>query len=169
VTAQNFERCLAFVLAQEGGFVDHPKDPGGPTNQGITQRTLDRWNMVHGRPRKDVAAISQDEVISIYREWYWTPAGCPGLEPPLDLILFDTAVNLGVVPAVRLLQRAVWAEEDGIVGPETLGAARRWNPEHVAMTVLTMRRQHYIEKRRSPFLAGWLKRVDRLRTEALSV
>ena len=170
MSSPNFERSLAFVLAQEGGYVDHPLDPGGPTNQGITQRTFDRWNMLAHLPRRDVRDITAEEVQELYFRWYWVPAGGEELEPPLDLVMFDTAVNLGPQPAVRLLQRASWVnEEDGILGPDTLAAAKRWNPEHLALSVLTMRRHHYIEKRRSPFIAGWLARVERLKNEALSV
>lgn len=65
-----FPRALALVLAQEGGYADHPYDPGGATNFGITIATLRDWR---GRPvsKADVRALGRDEVAAIYRARYW--------------------------------------------------------------------------------------------------
>ncbi len=91
----NFETCLRFVLQYEGGFVDHPRDPGGATNLGITRATLSAWRK---RPVSvaEVRALSRVEAAAIYRANYWNPIGADALPAGVDLIAFDIAVNMGV-------------------------------------------------------------------------
>lgn len=160
---ENFDSALAFVLQQEGGYSNNPLDPGGPTNFGITQRTYDRWKMYNAAPKVPVEQIPMEEARVIYHDWYWQAIGGDELPDKLDLVTFDAAVNIGPAPAVRILQRAAWTPEDGIMGPNTLVAVRSIPAEYLCWTSLTLRRQHYIEKRRSPFIAGWLNRVTAVR------
>jgi lysozyme family protein len=91
----NFDRALAAVLVHEGGYVDHPKDPGGATNLGVTVGTLSHWL---GRPatKGEVKALTKAKVAPIYRANYWDLAGCNNLPPGVDLAIFDLAVNSGV-------------------------------------------------------------------------
>ncbi|RTH00928.1 hypothetical protein CSW50_10075 [Thermus scotoductus] len=100
-----FERALAFVLRWEGGYSDHPDDPGGATNYGITQATYDAWRKRQGLPTRPVREISMDEVRAIYRTRYWDPlpARYAEKDPPLALALFDYAVNSGLGAARRAL------------------------------------------------------------------
>src|SRR5215467_3818504 len=86
-----FEAALPFVLRWEGGFVDHPNDPGGRTNQGVTQKVYDAWRRRQGLPQRDVKMIEHDEVLAIYESGYWIPPRCDLLEAQLDLVQFDTA------------------------------------------------------------------------------
>ena len=111
--------CLRFVLRWEGGYVNHPSDPGGATNKGVTQRTFDSWRLRAGKPRADVRTITDEEVHAIYAVDYWLAAKCDTLPAPLDLVVFDTAVNMGVGRAVRFLQHAVGERDDGEFGPLT--------------------------------------------------
>lgn len=99
-----FERALRFVLKWEGGYSNHPQDPGGATNFGITQRTYDSWRKSKGLPTRDVRDINREEVAQIYREWYWNPLDIEGQNPALQLIAFDSAVNHGVGKAKEFLQ-----------------------------------------------------------------
>lgn len=94
--------CLPHILKMEGGYVNHPADPGGATNFGITQRTYDRWRKRHVLPVQDVRRIAQEEVRSIYRTDYWQAADCGALAPHMDLVHFDAAVNHGVGRATRM-------------------------------------------------------------------
>ena len=91
----NFENCLRFVLQYEGGFVNHPADPGGATNLGITRATLARWR---NRPVSiaEVRTLTRDEAAAIYRAHYWNAIGGDLLPAGVDLIGFDIAVNMGV-------------------------------------------------------------------------
>jgi len=131
------DAALPFVLRWEGGFVDHPDDPGGRTNQGVTQAVYDAWRARRSLPQRDVKSIEDDEVRSLYETDYWIPPRCPVLPPELDLAQFDTAVNMGVRRAVRLLQTALGCAVDGVFGDETEaqsdGVARRVN--HCPLTV----------------------------------
>ncbi len=103
-----FETALAFVLRWEGGYSDHPQDPGGATNYGITQRTYDAWRKRQGLPTRPVREISMEEVQAIYRDRYWKPlpARYAEKDPALALALFDFAVNSGVGTARRALREA---------------------------------------------------------------
>ncbi|RPI06584.1 MAG: hypothetical protein EHM71_11640, partial [Zetaproteobacteria bacterium] len=102
-----YQASLPFVLRWEGGYVDHPSDPGGRTNKGVTQGVYDRWRAQHGLPPRHVKLIEDAEVEAIYETGYWLPPRCDLLHRQLDLVQFDTAVNMGVGRAVRFLQAAV--------------------------------------------------------------
>ncbi len=92
---ERFAACLPVILHHEGGYVDHPRDPGGATNLGVTIKTLSDWL---GRPatKAEVKALTVAKVEPIYRLRYWDAAGCSGYQPGADLCLFDAAVNSGV-------------------------------------------------------------------------
>lgn len=142
----SFESALALTLQFEGGFVDDPRDPGGRTNKGITQRTYDDWQKKLGVPHADVKDIHDNEVAAIYKTGYWNKGRCDVLKEPLATIHFDTSVNLGVGRATGMM---------------SLSAG---NPT----TYLDLREKYYrdlIVKRptMAVFLKGWLRRVNKLR------
>lgn len=121
---QNYSACLKKVLEYEGGYVNHPSDPGGATNKGITQNTYNAWLKKQGMGARSVRDIPMDHVEAIYRNEYWNkvkgdqlPAGC-------DLATFDFAVNSGVSRAVKYLQRVCGVTQDGLIGPMTLAAIK---------------------------------------------
>lgn len=122
MSASNYKASLALVLAHEGGFVNHPKDPGGATNQGVTQKVYDAYRKVNGLPLQSVKFITSVEVAEIYQKQYWRLVRGDSLPSGLDYAVFDFGVNSGVSRAVRYLQRLVGVEDDGIIGNETLGA-----------------------------------------------
>lgn len=142
----SFDTALTFVLAREGGYVHDPADPGGATNQGITQRTYDAWQDAHGFPRQDVQSIPLETVKGIYLQHYWTAAGCETLPDGPALALFDAAVNVGVARALGW-----WTDANGNV--EALLWIRLAFYDDLARARPEM--QH--------FLAGWLRRVILLR------
>jgi len=104
MAAENFARCLAFVLQWEGGFVNDPRDPGGATNMGVTRATLSRWR---GRPVSvaEVQRLTRDEATKIYRARYWAPISGDALPVGVDLIALDIAVNMGVSRALTWLHQ----------------------------------------------------------------
>jgi len=165
-----FAAALPFVLRWEGGFVDHPKDPGGRTNKGVTQRVYDDWRRRQGQPPRDVKSIEDAEVQRIFESGYWIPPRCDLLARQLDLVQFDTAVNMGPGRAVRLLQAAVGAGVDGDFGSET---ERKVAASDVGETILRYcnAREAYYRGlvRQKPdlgvFLKGWLNRLNALRRE----
>lgn len=102
----NFENCLAVTLKWEGGYSNHPDDPGGPTMKGITQREFNSWLQHHGFKSRNVKTIADAELHTIYHDEYWVPAGCETLAAGLDLCVFDAAVNSGVSRAKQWLDLA---------------------------------------------------------------
>lgn len=172
-----FEAALPTILRHEGGYVDHPQDPGGATNYGITQTTYDGWRGVPRVASRPVRLITQEEVRAIYLERYWRPARCDDLPPRLRLPHFDCAVNCGVAQAAKILQRALGVADDGIIGPITLRAANERPSATVVDDMLWERLRYYrdIAVRQRPdgrdlrtFLPGWIARLLDLRREALT-
>jgi lysozyme family protein len=146
-----FDICFKHVIGLEGGYVNHPHDPGGETMWGITRRDHPgAW--VLGRP-------TLEQAKDIYRTKYWRPAGCEELPEGYDLVVFDAAINQGVRPSVMLLQRALNVDTDGHVGPETITAARLAGSEGIARC-LAERALRYAQTRGfDRFGLGWLKRT----------
>ncbi len=168
MAAETFDRALALVLDLEGGFVDHPSDPGGATNLGITRATLAK---ARGRPASvaDVRALTQAQAGTIYRRLYWDAVKADELPPGLDLAVFDFAVNSGPAPAVRALQAVVGAAEDGRIGPDTIAAADAADPAE-AIRALTRERLRFLRALSTwpVFGRGWTSRTTRIEAAALA-
>lgn len=139
----HFAQCLAFTLAFEGGEVDDPRDPGGRTSAGITQRTYAAWRARRGDPVGDVFAMTVPERDAIYRTEFWDRVAGDALGAGVDLALFDYAVNSG--PA-RALQ--AYAARTSIDAAETVRTicAHRLSALHALATFRTFGR-------------GWTARV----------
>lgn len=100
---ENFDRALEFVLLWEGGYVNDPDDPGGETYKGISRKNWSQWGgwtFVDSKDLNGADAFVRD----FYFEEYWMKAGCDKLEPHAAMIVFDTAVNMGVGRALELLK-----------------------------------------------------------------
>lgn len=117
----NFEKALALVLDHEKGFVNHPRDPGGMTNLGVTKRTWEAW-VGHPVSENDMRALTPQKVAPMYRRKYWEPIKGDELPHGLDYLVFDTAVNSGPGRAVKLLQECLGVTADGDLGPKTKAA-----------------------------------------------
>ena len=149
--ASAFDRALAFVLEHEGGYVNDPADPGGETHLGISRRAY---------PEEDIKGMTRARAAEIYQADYWRPARCDALAEPLALALFDSAVNMGVSAAAQLLQRAIGAEVDGLIGPHTLAKAQKADPQKAATDLLAFRLARYARLDTSPtYMRGWSRRV----------
>ena len=169
--SSRFDASLPFILRWEGGFVDHPADRGGATNKGVTQRVYDAWRARQGQPPRSVRLIEEPEVQAIYESDYWVPPRCDLLSGPLDLVHFDTAVNMGPGRAVRFLQSAVRCPVDGDFGPSTALAVASCDAGEAVLAYCDAREAFYRTLvARKPdqgvFLKGWLNRLRALRAEA---
>ena len=170
-----FDICLDAVLQHEGGYADHPSDPGGATNLGITRKTLARWRQVSpwwALPKSAVQSLGRAEAARIYRASYWDASKAGLLPPGLDLALFDFAVNSGPGRAIRTLQTELGVKTDGVIGPLTLGAIT----SRVARTgaagligALCDRRLGFLNRLSTfaTFGKGWTARVVAIRAAAL--
>jgi len=166
-----FNECLAFVLDKEGGYTNDPVDRGGATNYGILQTEYSEYLKRHGLPNDSVREISKDHVEDIYYTEYWGPSRAETMPAPLDLIQFDASVNIGLYWAKRLLQRALYVAEDGILGPKTMAAIGKADIATLCQRVITYRRAYYQaivkhDATQGKFLAGWLNRCSALELAA---
>lgn len=158
-----FSDVLPLVLAHEGGYVNHPKDPGGATNKGITQAVYDSYRRNRGASLQSVKSITRAEIHDIYKRQYWDMCNADELPAGLDYAVFDYAVNSGTNRAVKDLQRTVGAKVDGQVGEETI---RKCNEaanadERKLIADLCDRRMRFLRslKTWSTFGRGWTRRV----------
>lgn len=153
-----FENCLAVTLPHEGGWADHPKDPGGATMKGVTLATFRRY--VPEASKADLRAISDKWVQTIYRDGYWEPVRGDSLPAGVDLAVFDFGVNSGPSRAVKALQSTVGVLADGKAGKVTLDAVRREDPAELVKAVCG-RRLGFVRglKTFSTFGKGWARRI----------
>lgn len=165
-----FAVCLPLVLKHEGGFVDHPRDPGGATNKGITQKTYDSWRDRKGQFRRSVRQIDSDEVAAIYRRDYWDAIKGDDLPAGIDYCVFDFAVNSGIDRASRYLQATVGVTQDGKIGPATITAANARNAK-VAIEAICDSRMAFLRglNHWPTFGKGWTARVNDVRDRALEM
>lgn len=168
---ERFKECMKFVLKWEGGYSEHPNDPGGATMKGITQSVYNAWRAKKGLPRQHVKYITDNEVFAIYWEQYWQLLRCDDLPQPLDLVVFDSGVNCGVGRAARWLNQALKLASETKVTDKTLEALKKANPKQIAQVVCDLREQHYNSiATKNPklkvFLKGWMNRLNDLRKVA---
>ena len=147
MAANNFERCLAITLKWEGGYSNHPDDPGGPTMRGIIQREYDAWRKKHGKRLRPVSQIEEDELQTIYRNEYWDAMGCEELPVGFDLCVFDAAVNSGIGRASQWIEAIPGYEID-------------------AYCDLRLKYLQRLGRLWRVFGAGWQRRVVSIRVEA---
>lgn len=159
------DQIIDAILEREAGFVDHPVDRGGPTNFGVTQRTLAAWR---GRPvtAADVRALSRTEAGAIYREHFLRRPGFESVhDPKLRHLLVDCAVHHRPERAVRWLQTALGGlVVDGVLGPKTRRALLRSSASQLYRHICAQRTRFFgrivtNEPRQSVFAAGWCDRV----------
>lgn len=170
--ASRWTHCLAQILKHEGGYVDHPSDPGGATNMGITHKTLARWRGIEpwwALEKAAVRALEKAEASAIYKALYWERVNAGSLPPGVDLAMFDFAVNSGPDRAVRLLQALVGTTQDGFVGPVTLAAVARRDPRAL-VEALCDQRLNFLQRLTTfaTFGRGWTNRVADIRATALA-
>lgn len=162
----SFDFALETVLGFEGGYVNHPLDPGGATKFGITRATLQR---ARGRDVAiaEVMALTRHEAAVIYREHYWHAVRADELPAGVDLAVFDTAVNSGPARAIRLLQQAAGVVTDGRIGPVTLASVEAQAP-HALIERYCAARLSFLERLRhfQVFGRGWRRRVERVEERA---
>jgi lysozyme family protein len=166
---QNFRDCLELVLKHEGGFVNHPKDPGGMTNLGVTKKVWEDW-IGHEVDEKAMRALTPAIVAPMYEMKYWRTSYCEKLPRGLDLLVFSMAVNAGSGRSVKLLQDAIGVVADGIIGPRTMARINEANVETLIDKFSEARRQFYKGLKTFPvFGRGWLSRTESERLEALQL
>jgi lysozyme family protein len=166
---QNFEKCLDMLLKHEGGYVNHPSDPGGMTNLGVTKRTYDEF---HGTDIDEAGMrnLTVEDVTPIYRRNYWDRCRCGDLPSGVDWAVMDASVNHGTGRAAKFLQKAVMVEQDGAIGPRTIMAVNDNDPTEVINRMAVYRDAFYRSLSTfKTFGRGWIKRNDETREQSLEM
>lgn len=171
---RNFQRALSLVLKHEGGWADNPKDPGGATMKGVTLANFRRY-VKPGATKDDLRKITDAQVATVYRRYYWDAVVGAELPDGIDYAVFDFAVNSGPTRAAQYLQKVVGVAQDGKVGPATLKATKAMLPATVIHN-LCDERLAFLKRIKSKgkllwdtFGKGWSRRVQEVRAESLSL
>jgi len=166
---QNFEQCMGWLLEHEGGYVNHPSDPGGETNLGVTRAVYEQYA---GRQVMDgeMEGLTHDDVYPIYKENYWDRLRADDLPSGVDFCTFDWGVNSGTSRAAKALQRIIGVEQDGGIGPMTLQAVASIEPVDIVDQMHYMREGFYRSLSTfDTFGRGWLRRNDETKEQALGL
>ena len=169
MASENWEKCLEMILHHEGGYVNHPKDPGGETNLGVTKRVYEE----HGGT-KDMKDLTIEDVSPIYKKSYWDRVKGDQLPAGLDSCVFDFGVNAGTGRAAKYLQTLIGTVADGGIGPNTLKAVEAYVEEHGLADTITnyqAERQKYYESLSTfeTFGRGWTRRVEETTKSAMEM
>lgn len=170
----NYNYIIDQVLVSEGGYVDHPSDPGGATNMGITHRTLAAWRNISPYtklPKSEIKNLGNVEAKAIYRQNYWNAVRGDDLPSGLDYAVFDFGVNSGPSRAIIALQRLLGVADDGVMGPLTIKAA---NDNKDLKTLINRYQDDRLRFLKSlstfgVFGKGWSSRVERVRKASLEL
>ena len=167
-----FNAAHAHVAKWESGYFDHPNDPGGVTNFGVSLMFLKGLGLLEGDidgdgniDRDDVLAVTKDTSKDLFKCHFWDRPGCASMPPLVAVAYYDLAVNAGAGRSTRILQQALGVKADGIIGPLTREALRVCNQYSLALSMLDYRARWYrrlaAQKPTSKvFLKGWLNRTD---------
>ena len=166
---RNFARSLALVLKSEGGWSDNPADPGGATMKGVTLANFRRY-LKAGATKADLKQITDAQIATVYRRFYWDAVLGAELPDGVDYAVFDFAVNSGPGRAAKYLQAAVGVAQDGRIGPATLAAAGA-KPAGVVIDALCDARLAFLKRLPTwaTFGRGWSDRVKSVRADALKM
>ena len=163
----NFELSLQKVIEHEGGYVNHPADPGGMTNLGVTKRVWEEW-VGHPVGEKEMRALTAAQVAPLYKRKYWDAIHGDQLPSGLDYCLFDTAINSGVGRASKFIQEMVGVAADGAIGNKTLLAIGQFKDVKMLVDEYCDKRLDFLQKLKTwpVFGKGWGRRVADVRESA---
>ena len=146
----DFDRAFDLLMESEGGYSDDPADPGRETNFGISKRAY---------PQEDIQFITLERAKEIYRRDYWDAIRADELPYPINILIFDAAVNQGKKAAVRMLQEALKIKVDGVIGKQTMKAAVSAS-DGVCADYLSIRAVRYANTANfGRFGRGWMRRL----------
>lgn len=169
----NFESSLKHLLAHEGGWSDHPADPGGATMKGVTLQVFREFKRNPHITKEELRNISDEDLATIYKKRYWDAVRADELLSGVDYAVFDCAVNSGPGRAIKILQTCVGTTPDGGFGSVTMAAVAQFQGD-VAKTLV----KEYCEKRLDflkslktfeVFGRGWERRVNEVEKTALEM
>ena len=162
----NFPASLALVLKAEGGFVNHPRDPGGMTNLGVTRNVWREW-VNRDVDEAEMRSLTPELVTPLYKARYWDACKCDDLPRGVDYVVFDSAVNMGPGRAAKLLQAALGVTADGAIGRATIAAATAADPAEL-LDAFSQGKEAFYQSLSTfaTFGKGWLNRVAHVQDAA---
>jgi lysozyme family protein len=162
----NWDACFAMVLKHEGGYVNHPSDPGGMTNLGVTKRVWEEF-VGHTVDEAAMRALTPDMVKPLYKKNYWDKIKGDQLPAGIDYAAYDLAVNSGTGRAAKYLQRIAGVPDDGVIGPKSMEAIMACDPEETVDAICEMRLE-FLQKLPTwgTFGKGWGRRVEEVEAKA---
>jgi lysozyme family protein len=170
---ENFDLALAHVLESEGGWSDDSTDAGGATMKGVTFAVFKEFKRNPHLTKDDLKNISDQDIHDIYKQLYWDKHG-DDLPAGIDYAVFDSAVNMGVGRASKLIQEAVGVTADGVLGPASLSAIQKADPKELIEKFSELKNNFYhgiVESRpdQVKYLNGWLIRVTKVKSTSESM
>jgi len=167
--ASNFDEALRRLLVHEGGYTNHPSDPGGPTNFGITIADYRRY-VKPDATAADVRGMKLSDASAIYRAKYWNALSCDRLPSGLDYALFDYGVNSGTSRAAKVLQRVLGLPVNGSVGDAEIAAVQRHFTADLVVRICDERLVFLKSLKTWPvFGKGWGRRVAEVKAAAVAM
>jgi lysozyme family protein len=165
----NFDAALKAILHHEGGFVNHPKDPGGMTNLGVTKKVWEEW-VGHEVDEKTMRGLTPEIVGPMYKVKYWDKIKGDDLPSGVDYVVFDAAVNSGPGRAAKWLQACVGVEPDGGIGPKTLAAVNAFDASQLVEDYAKRRLSFLMDLQTwDTFGKGWGRRVAEVQKTGLDM
>jgi lysozyme family protein len=166
---ENFDKCFELVLEDEGGYVNDPRDPGGRTNMGVTQRAWESY-LNRSVTETEMRTLTPENVKPFYKAMYWDKLKGDQLPAGVDYAAYDLAVNSGVSRAAKWLQEIAGVAVDGIIGPKSLEAIRACDAEEVVDVICDMRLE-FLQRLSTfgTFGKGWSRRVAEVKEKATSM
>lgn len=163
----DFQTALNHVLSSEGGFVHHPKDPGGMTNLGVTKAVWDEW-IGRESSEDEMRNLKPEDVAPLYKKMYWDRVKGDDLPSGVNYCVFDASVNSGTGRAAKWLQEAVGAVPDGAIGPNTLAKVKAHDADSLVNAYCDVR-LNFLKSLKTfdTFGKGWTRRVEGVRQAAL--
>ena len=165
-----FDKCVEYIIEDEGGYVDHPADPGGATKYGCTKKVWEEY-VGHEVTKDDIKNLTKDDVKPIYKKRYWDAIHGDVIPEGLSYCLFDTAINSGVGRASRIIQEMVGVFPDGAIGNNTLFAVNQFKDIKLLINEYCDKRLTFLKtlKTWDTFGKGWANRVEKVRQRALQM
>ena len=146
----DFDRAFSYLLSVEGVYSNDPRDPGGATKYGISSKAY---------PSEDIKNLDATKARLIFQRDYWNKLNCDGIPYPLNIYLFDSAVNQGITSAIKTLQKVLGVTVDGIQGSETMGAVGLSTPTHATMFLVERALTYSSLAGFNTYGRGWIKRL----------
>ena len=165
----NWDDAFKLMLKSEGGFVNHPQDPGGMTNLGVTKSTWENW-IGRQSDEAEMRNLTPATVEPLYKKKYWDAVRADELPNGISYLVFDFAVNAGVGRSIKTLQTAVGVASDGWFGPATMAAVEALDPHELIERFSKAKEDFY---RSLPtfevFGKGWMNRVADVKEKATAM